>query len=615
MCGIAGIVDLDRSGRPDVRTVRAMADTLAHRGPDGAGTLAEGNVAFGHRRLSIIDLATGGQPMVSASGRTAIVFNGEIYNYRQLRRALPDARFRTGSDTECLLELYEREGPPFLDKLNGMFAFALHDRARGAVHLVRDRFGVKPLFYALDGGRLLFASTARAILPALARPPAVDGEALAEYLRFGYAAAPRSIHAGIRNLPPGHRLEVRDGKVRIERWYTPAVPAAPPAGARLLALLEDAVRLRLVADVPVGAFLSGGVDSAAVCAFMARHAARPLTFTIGFPVAAYDEREASREAARLFGADHTVLPVEVDGLADLRRISPYLDEPLADPSTIPTWHVCRAARSRVTVALSGDGADELFGGYERYLFARLARFARLFPGARALAFAHRALLAASGRFGASFPLRQALRFLRDAGGTPDPFPGTVSYFSAAEVADLLPGREVAPYRDLETPHASMEEYLRAVLDEDFAWYLPNDILVKLDRASMAVSLEARTPFLDYRVVEFARAMPATLRMRGFRLKAFLKRALRGLLPDSILERPKRGFALPLREWTSGAWHLPLADDLLAADSFALELFGRARLERLLADHRAGRRNHAFPLYNLFALNTWKRGQGKQVPSC
>ncbi len=369
------------------------------------------------------------------------------------------------------------------------------------------------------------------------------------------------------------------------------------------------MRLRLVADVPVGAFLSGGVDSAAVVALMsralARTGARPMTFTVGFPVAAYDESDAAAAAAAALGADHHRQEATLDGLDDLERLAPYLDEPFADPSVIPTWHVCRTARERVKVALSGDGADELFAGYERYLFASLAAWARRFPGRAALSLAERALTRVAAAAGGTFPFRRALRFLREAGRAGDPYPGAVEYFTAAECAPIA-ARTPAPYTALERRFTSVEEYLGAVLEEDFAWYLPNDILVKLDRASMATGLEARTPFLDVRVVEFARALPASLRFRGFTPKAFLKRALAALLPAATLTRPKRGFELPLREWIAGPWHDRARDTLLAADALSAAALGRPLVERILTEHRIGRRNHAYRIYSLLALEAWRR---------
>ncbi|HEX8203986.1 MAG TPA: asparagine synthase (glutamine-hydrolyzing), partial [Isosphaeraceae bacterium] len=581
MCGICGASWTDAGRALSEPDLAAMVARLEHRGPDDAGSYRDAHAALGFRRLAIVDLPGGHQPLANEDGTIWTVFNGEIYNFPALRHRL-EARghaLRSAGDTEVLVHLYEDEGPDLFRLLRGMFALAIWDAPRRTLVLGRDRLGQKPLVYRVDRTRITFASELKSLL-ALSEsdvPRRVDPLALDRYLTYGYVPHPRTILHGVYKLPPAHVAVWHEGTLTLRRYWEPDWDAEvdrPPAedAERLRATLADAVREQMVADVPLGAFLSGGVDSTIVVGLMQRASGRPVrTFSIGFADPAFDESRYAQLAAEHFGAEHQAFVVEPRAWETLPELARQFDEPFADSSALPTWHVARQTRRHVTVALTGDAGDELFAGYDRYralalagLFDRLPDSSRGWLGgplARALP--------ASAR--AKTPLRTVRRWLEGIG---DPFearylrwvavfdePGRVSLYSDAflgELADagLREPDEADPAAVLARSLgvASRRDPVSRAMVADLLTYLPGDLLVKVDLASMAHGLECRSPFLDHRVVELALALPLRrkLRLRRGRSKAVLKQAFADLLPPAIATRPKMGFGVPIDRWFRGA---------------------------------------------------------------
>ncbi len=611
MCGIAGYVGWDRPRDESDADLRRMCGAIVHRGPDDEGRLAIPGAALGMRRLSIIDVAGGHQPMENEDGTVHVVFNGEIYNHHELHDRLVRRghRLRTHSDTETLVHLYEDHGAGLAEHLRGMFGFAIYDAPRRRLVLARDRLGQKPLYYWERDGGLAFASEVRSLREFPGFRAEVDPAAVAEYLRLGYVPDPLCIYRGVRKLPPGHVLvwERGAGPARVERYWTP-VRAEVPMGedeavAELRRLLADAVRSHLESEVPLGAFLSGGVDSSAVVAEMARQLDRPVrTFSIGFDVDAYNEAPHAAAVARALGTEHTELIVRPDADALVERVVLGFDEPFADSSALPTYLVAELARRHVTVALSGDGGDELFAGYTRYaeLMGRreLPAWARrvLAPAARALphgAYGRNRLLDMSRALRQRYATTVALTLAGAEGGVARPhLPG------AAAPID-------APIRAL-FAEAGGRDLLTQLTLVDLQSYLPGDILTKVDRMSMAVSLEARVPLLDHPLVEFAVSLPSALKLRDGTGKWIFRKAIEGLVPPSVLEKPKQGFAVPLAHWFRGPLRYRL--DALAADGApVLEYAERSAVERLRAEHLSGRRDQSSTLWRLLVLDLWLRG--------
>jgi len=585
VCGIAGFWTF-AGGRPEEMHERAgrMASCLIHRGPDDAGTFADpAGAALGFRRLSIVDLSpAGAQPMTSASGRYVLVFNGEIYNFQRLRNHFHQ-EWRGHSDTEVLLAAIEAWGlERALGECIGMFAFALWDHREKTLSLVRDRAGVKPLYYALDAQSLQFASE----LKALEIERTVDRDAAALYARYRCVPAPWSIYAGVKKLMPGSILTVtRDGASKLTRYWNAAEVAERAAANRfrgsdeeaidtLDQLLGDSVALRMIADVPLGVFLSGGVDSSLVAALMQRNASGPIhTFTIGFEDPRFDEARYGREVAQHLGSQHDEMYVSyADALALVPRLPRIYDEPFADSSALPTYLVSKLARQSATVALSGDGGDELFAGYHHhFLGSRLQRRVRAVPRF------------ARGTVGRALRLVPRTRALGQG---------------------LVENDPLARYRDtmkLHTDLPKLDDPTEMAMFLDFLTYLPDDILVKVDRASMAVSLEAREPFLDHRVIELAWSLPLSMKIRDDRGKWIARQLLRRYLPDALVDREKQGFGLPLAQWLRG----PLrewGDDLLANVG---EPFDAARVRDLWRRHIAGA-NHEGELWTVLMYEAWLR---------
>ena len=637
MCGLAGVLDPRREH--DSASMRGLVErmtaTLVHRGPDELGIHLEPGIALGHRRLSIIDRAAGQQPMANEDGEVTTVFNGEIYNHDALRAELSSLghRFRTRSDTEVIVHAWEAWGERCVERFRGMFALAVWDRREQRLFLARDRLGIKPLCYAeLPDGRLLFGSEIKALLACPELPRVLAPEAVEEYLAFGYIPDPRSLFAHVRKLPSGHTLTVRRGHAAgtpAPYWDVAFEPAAVAGGPNLAARaaelterLGEAVRIRLIAEVPLGAFLSGGIDSSAVVAEMSALSERPVTAcSIAFTDPRYDESGHARRVARHLGVVHHVETVDADRLDRIDELARLFDEPFADPSALPTYEVSRLARQHVTVALSGDGGDEVFAGYRRYRgYAREAQLRRWLPEA-----ACRSVLGPLARLypkadRAPRPLRaratlEALAadpiggYLRSVAIVDD---ATRRRIRSSELARALQGYRAdrvlrrhaaaAPDRAAARDPIGLAQYL------DLKTWLPGDILTKVDRASMAHGLEVRVPLLDHQLVEWAARLPTAHKVRGGEGKRVLKQAAQRRVPRSVLERRKQGFDMPVAAWLRGPMRERMRDALLGERLLDTGYFHPAEVRALVDDHLSGRTDHARTLWALLMLEAFLRQQ-------
>ncbi len=621
MCGIAGKLFFDPARTVDPALLERMHRALAHRGPDDAGTWHEGPIGLAHRRLSIIDLsAAGHQPMASPDGRLHITYNGEVYNFLELRAELERAgvRFRSRTDTEVILALYAREGVDCLRRLRGMFAFALWDARERTLVLARERLGKKPLCYYQDGEKLVFGSEPKAILADPDVPAEADLESIHHYLTYGYVPGPRSAFKGFRKLPPAHYLVARQGRVTVESYwrlsYAPKTTLdARALGEELRARLREAVRLRMIADVPLGAFLSGGVDSSAVVAFMSEASSRPVkTFSIGFEDQAYNELPYARKVAERYGTDHHEFVVKPDAVAILPELVWHYNEPYADSSAIPTWYLSRMTREHVTVALNGDAGDENFGGYERYLANRLASRWDRVPALvrRPLEWGVRRLPELGG-FRSRY--RRAKRFF--AAVTEEPrrrYARWIECFPPAWKAELYTPELAARMAGVDSLEFLLRAYAAAGTDDftdatlyvDINTYLPDDLLVKVDIASMAHGLEARSPMIDHVFMEFAASIPADLKLAGRTTKHVFKEAVRDLLPPEVIDRPKMGFGVPLDRWFREDLREMAYDTLLSRKSLERGLFRESTLRLLLDEHCQRRRSWHAQLWCLLFLELW-----------
>lgn len=621
MCGIAGIFHLETAKPVDPDRVRAMTDALAHRGPDGSGVWTAQGVGFGHRRLSIIDLETGAQPMATPDDKLVTIFNGEIYNYRALRLELQAQGhvFQTGSDTEVILHGWRQWGPLCIEHFDGMFAFALYDDDAKTLYLGRDRLGVKPLYYAeVSDGSLIFASELKGLLghPLLRRRP--SEQAVEDFLALGYVPDDACFVAGVKKLPAGHYLMTRRGLPLAEPrqyWdvtFAPKRRKTEAAQEELASLMGEAVRSRMIADVPLGAFLSGGVDSSAVVAMMAEASRGAVeTCSIGFDQADLDETAYADQVAERFATNHRKRIVASDDFALIDTLVAGFDEPFADASALPTYRVCELAREKVTVSLSGDGADEIFAGYRRHVFHAGEERARGFlpAGIRRPVF---------GALGSAYPkLDWAPQFLRakttfqglsqtGAEAYADSVGVTGSALRQTLYSDTmrtaLQGHRAEDRYIRTMENAPGEDGLAAAQYADLKIWLPGDILTKVDRMSMAVSLEAREPLLDHRLVEFAGTLPLKQRVRGGTGKWLMKQAMRRYLPEDILFRRKMGFVTPISAWFRG----PLsgeADRLVSSTALAeTEWFDKQAIKRIIEAHKSGREEHGRLIWQLLMLD-------------
>jgi len=624
MCGIAGFLNLDGNPLPPDASlwIKAMNDALFHRGPDAEGAWQDGPVTLGHRRLSIIDLNTGGQPMCDATGRVHVCFNGEIYNFKEIREDLLHRGyvFRTQSDTEVIPNAWLAYGLDFLDHFEGMFAFALWDAHDRTLICARDRFGKKPLYYTVQQGRVYFASEITALKQASGLTFTVSRAGLARYLAYEYVPAPHSIYKEVHKLPPAHFLHIRNGDVQSgSYWRMPLPePAKRPEAAlaeELLHLLEQAVRRRLISDVPLGVFLSGGIDSSIVTGLMASMQSQVNSFSIAFTEAGYDESSYARLVAARYGTRHEERVLSAEDCAGLLpTIAVRLDEPMADPSVVPTYLLSGFTREKVTVALGGDGADELFAGYEHYPGFKLAGWYRELPLAvrNALEPLTRFLPQSDSYIN---PRLAARTFLS---GTRVPPWLTVQSWLTALGPDLQQTIWQQPDANLLNNaelFASTRDIYESCPDSDplarlFLLYarefLPDDILFKVDRCSMMHSLEVRAPFLDRNLAGFVARLPVSCKLRFFTRKYLLKKACARLLPPEILKRNKRGFIIPVAGWLRGALR-PLVQELLGPDFLKEQgLFNPAGVGRLVEEHLSGRFDHRKALWTLLTLQLWWR---------
>ncbi|HUH02531.1 MAG TPA: asparagine synthase (glutamine-hydrolyzing) [Kofleriaceae bacterium] len=616
MCGIAGSLASDPSGRADRESLARMGAAMVHRGPDGSGLYAKGPVGLVHRRLAIIDLSDAGrQPMTNEDGDLVLVANGEIYNHRELRAELTAKghRFRSGSDNEVILHLYEELGEAVTTRLRGMFAFALWDGKRQQLLLARDRVGQKPLYYAQRPQGLVFASELGALLADPGLELTIDHAALDAYLALQYVPSPWTIFEDVFRLPAGHQMVLRCGGAAhpVPYWsldFTPDVSlTADDAARRVRATVEEAVRLRLMSDVPLGAFLSGGVDSSIVVACMARASSAPVkTFSIGFDREADSEIPYARMIARRFQTDHHEQIVSPDMISVLPQLARHHGQPFADPSAVPTHYLSELTRKHVTVALSGDAGDESFGGYRRYVWAHVAHLLQRLPGP-VLGVAARALRltpTGPGRWARDF----GQRLLEDEGRR---YLSFIRHFSAEEKHELYAPELAERFADDATAErfsallarGTATDALSALMELDVGTYLPDDILVKVDIASMAHSLEARSPLCDHHVLELAASIPSSLKIQGLTGKVVLKRAFADLIPWAILDRRKKGFSLPVKRWFRTTLRDHARDVLLSGAAAGRGLFRRDRVEALIARHQAGE-DHGDRLWNLLALEVW-----------
>jgi asparagine synthase (glutamine-hydrolysing) len=596
----------------------SMSDSLVHRGPDGEGACFAATrdgayrLALGHRRLAIIDLAGGDQPMAAAGGDVVVAYNGEIYNFAELRDVLSAAghAFRTRSDTEVLLEAYKHWGDDFLHRLRGMFAFALWDRRRERLLLARDRFGEKPLFVFAAPGLVAFASELKAllVLPGMARR--LDLDAVGAYLAYRYVPSPATLVCGVRKLPPGHCAAWEGGALRQWRYYTPPDARPPQPRPRpkdtvreFLTRLDDAVQICTVSDVPYGAFLSGGIDSSAIVALMARRSSHPVsTFSVGFDEAPYSElRYAATVAQRFATRHHELIVRQADVLDELPRLTRMRDAPVGEPSDVPIHRLSVEASRSVKMVLTGEGSDEVLGGYPKHVYERFVG-----PYQRLVApWLHRRLV--DGIVDRLPYSQRRLQVLGASFGVRDEQERMVRWFGALlrdEQAQLsrLPR---PPLVDLGIV-ARRNTPLRKILAFDQLSWLPDNLLERGDRMTMAASIESRMPFLDVELVEFLSGLPDRYRVRGLTTKRLLREAMRELLPAEILARPKVGFRVPTNEWFRREWRDPIFEALTGADSLTRQFFSAKPLMRLLGDHVGGRRNNEKIIWSLFALETFQR---------
>lgn len=620
MCGIVGIVHKEEKA-VDESLLRRMNEAIRHRGPDEDGFYLNGKVGLAMRRLSIIDLAGGQQPIHNQDKTAWIVFNGEIYNYQELRKKLEDLghKFYTNSDTEVIVHAYDQYGVDCPKHLRGMFAFAIWDTRDNSLFIARDRVGKKPLLYALANGDLIFGSEFQALLchPAISRD--INHEAIHQYLSFLCVPAPLTVYKQIKKLEPGHWLRWRNGEIETQRYWQPDYNkkirvSEEEAGTRAIEILRESVRLRLISEVPLGAFLSGGIDSSAVVALMAEQSDKPVkTFSIGFEEQDFSELHHAKRVAEHIGAEHHEFVVRPNALDVLPVLVEHYGEPYADSSAIPTYYVARETRQHVTVALNGDGGDESFAGYERYAAMKLAEIYHKFPRLLRKAFIESPVNYFPVSEKRKSRIRDLKRFLKAAS-----LPKVERYLAWVNVLDKQTKDELYTkefYNEVShiNPSDNLAKWFSkangagivdAVLLTDMMTYLPDDLLVKVDIATMAVSLEARSPFLDHNVIEFAASLPENLKLRGLTTKYLLKRILGKLLPQENLQRRKMGFGVPIAHWFRGELNSFLRENLLSEKATKRGLLKKEKIAELIEQHTNGTRDYGQGLWTLLMLELW-----------
>ncbi len=621
MCGIAGFISPTDSRRDErASLLDAMCRVITHRGPDEQGTAIEGRAAMGMRRLSIIDLATGQQPIYNTDRTKLIVFNGEIYNYKEIKKELEERgqRFRTNSDTETIIRAYDEFGPDCVQKLRGMFAFAIWDEREHSLFIARDRVGKKPLFYTLTSdGTFVFGSEMKVLLEHGGVERKMDHGALDAYLTFGYVPEELCIFSGVKKLEPGHFLIFKDGQVRTQRYWDFDYSQESIGGnedeiaTELLEKLRDAVNVRLISEVPLGAFLSGGVDSSAIVGLMSQILDQPVkTFSIGFNEDSFNELKYARVAANHFKTDHhefILTPDFVDVIDDLVW---HFDEPFADSSALPTYMVSKMARDFVTVVLSGDGGDELFAGYTRYVTEReRSGFGKLPKGLRQGLIRPLSEALPHGARGKNYLFNISLD---EAGRYID----SISHFNgpkkrklySSEIKTKMNGsfeRGEKLFRSI-AGSAGSDDAVENLLYLDSKTYLPSDILTKVDRMSMASSLEARSPLLDHELIEFVTKIPSSMKLKGDQTKHIFKKAISGFVPNEILYREKQGFGVPIGDWINSQLKDRIIGDLTDRRSIERGYFDSRYVRLLVDEHARGRRDHSHPLWTLWMLELWHR---------
>ncbi len=615
MCAICGILNFNRTEPVDASVIGEMAECMAHRGPDDTGVFTDGPVGLGFRRLSIIDLSGGHQPMTTPDGDVTIVFNGEIYNYRDLTVDLKAAghRFQTRSDTETILHAYREYGDACVEKFRGMFGFAIWDKVKRRLLIARDRLGVKPLYYYQCGDFLAFASEIKALLQIPGVDSSADPEALDDYLSLRYVPGPRTMFRNIFRLQPGHLMVAENGLVRIRKYWDVSYRAGESRPQDFLPLLEESVRLRLIADVPLGLFLSGGLDSSAILSIMSRLAGRRIkTFSVGYestdPGEDVSEFDYARIAANAYNAEHHEFRLTSKQFENsLPELIWHLDEPMADPTIIPLYHLSKLAREHVTVVLSGEGADEILGGYNIYSRMLKLETPALKPLARLMRWAPSEALRHYAEMSAQ-PLESRYR--------------GISRGFRPETKMALIGAERMRHSGLRLqsifstamnsqPGASA---LSRMLYADTKIWLPDDLLVKADKMTMATGLELRVPFLDHRLVEFAAGLPDNAKLVGSTGKVLLRQTMRGVVPDAIIDRPKKGFPVPLARWLRGPLRPFLREQLLDSRSACSQYLDRGEVARILEQHEQGRYDRSGELWSLLVFEVWHRrfvGQTQQ----
>lgn len=628
MCGICGIVQLRDSFEIRRETLQRMNDVIEHRGPDDEGVYVTPKVGLAMRRLSIIDLSTGHQPIRNEDGTIQIVFNGEIYNFQELREKLEEAghHFYTHADTEVIVHGYEEYGTDGVQHLRGMFAFAIWDAHEETLFIVRDRPGIKPLHYYKDDEKFLFGSEIKSILQCEGVPREVNLETLDRFLTFEYVFSPETIFENIHKLPPGHFLLLKKGEIRIEQYWDNLPATGTPASllaqerdedfyARHLAeLLEESVKMRLISDVPLGALLSGGIDSSAIVGFMAKHSDKPVkTFSIGFEEQTYNELEYARTVSKHFNTEHYEFIIKPDAVDLVEKLVKNLDEPFGDFSIFPTYLVSKMAREHVTVTLSGDGGDELFAGYDTYIADWVARKYQSLP-----AFLRNTLIPALVNQIPPSPKKKGLvnRAKRFIEGTmlPDDLMHTrwMIFLQEQEKRQLYSGDLLHAYQQ-----GDSYKYIRELFERskgstplaqqeyvDIKTYLTDDILVKMDRMSMAPSLEARVPFLDHKVMEFAATIPTSLKLKGLTRKYILKQAVSDMLPEKILTRGKEGFSIPIKNWLMHELRPLLLETLSEERVKRRGYFQPNSIRQLVQEHLTGKENHSHRLWALMVFEIW-----------